>query len=150
VSEDLKSRLRDDLKAALKSGESARLGTVRMLLSEFRNKEIEKGRALSDDEGLALVASGIKSRQESVEQFRKAGREELVAKEGAEIDVLRSYLPEQLSDVELAELVDQALAETGAASPREMGRVMGWLMPRIRGRAEGTRVSRLVKEKLGG
>ncbi len=134
----------------MKASEPTRVGTLRMLLSELRNKEIEKARALTDDEGLALIASGIKSRQESLEQFRNAGRGDLVEKEEAEIAVLRGYLPEPLSSDELGTLVEQAVAETGAASPKEMGRVMAWLMPRVRGRADGAEVSRRVKERLAG
>ncbi|MFN2432088.1 MAG: GatB/YqeY domain-containing protein [Gemmatimonadota bacterium] len=150
MSEAVKARLREDLKSALKAGESARVGTLRMILSELRNEEIEKGRELTEDEFLALVSSGVKSRRESAEHFRGAGRGELVAQEEAEIAVLRGYLPAQLGDAELDALVLQAVAETGASSPREMGKVMGWLMPRVRGRADGAEVSRRVKEKLGG
>ena len=147
---DLQTRVRDDLKAALKTRDAARVGTLRLLLSEMRNKEIEKGRSLTDEETLGLVSAGIKSRQEAVEQFRGGGRPDLVEKEGAEIEVLRAYLPPQLSREELGELVARAVAETDAASPREMGKVMGWLMPRVRGRADGALVSRLVREKLSG
>jgi uncharacterized protein len=150
MSDELKNRFREDLKTALKAGQEARVATLRMLLSELRNKEIEKGRPLTDDEGLGLVSSGIKSRQESLEQFRKAGRQDLVTRESAEIEVLRGYLPEQLSERELQDLVTQALAETGATSPKEMGKVMAWLVPRTRGRADGVLVSRLVKERLSG
>ena len=148
MTEDLRARLQADLKTSLKAGEKVRVGALRLLLSELHNKEIEKGRALTEDEALGLVASGIKSRQESVEQFRGAGRLELVEQEEAEIEVLRAYLPRQLSGEKLSALIDQAVAETGAASPREMGKVMGWLMPRVRGRADGALVSRLVKERL--
>ena len=150
MSADLRRRLQADLNAALKSGERPRVDALRMLLSELRNKEIEKGRSLTEDEAFGLVASGIKSRQESVEQFRNAARPDLVEKETAEIDVLRGYLPPQLSPPELEALIDEALRETGVSSPREMGKVMSWLMPRVRGRAEGAEVSRRVREKLAG
>jgi uncharacterized protein YqeY len=123
---------------------------LRMLLADIRNKEIEKGRALEPDEAMALVAAGVKSRAESVEQFRAAGREDLVARESAQAEVLRGYLPAQLAPAELEALVEEAVAATGAASPRDMGRVMGWLMPRVRGRADGAEVSRRVKERLAG
>jgi hypothetical protein len=150
MTEDLRSRIQTDLKTSLKAGEKERVGTLRLLLSELRNKEIEKGRALTEDEALALVAGGVKSRQESVEQFRAGGRQDLVEKELYEIEVLRGYLPAQLSPDELAALVEQAFAETGVSTPREMGKVMAWLMPRVRGRAEGAEVSRRVKERLAG
>src|ERR687891_354931 len=101
MNEDLRTRLEADLKAALKAGQRERLGALRMLLADLRNKEIEKGRALTEDEALALVAAGVKSRQESVEQFRAGGREDLVALESAEIEVLRGYLPAPLSPEEL-------------------------------------------------
>ena len=148
MSEELRSRLQADMKVALKGGQAVRVGALRMLLSELRNKEIEKGRELSADEGLALVAAGIKSREESLGQFRGAGRHDLADKEAAEIEVLRGYLPPPLSREELHALVEQGIAETGAASPREIGKVMSWMMPRVRGRAEGGEVSRLVKERL--
>jgi uncharacterized protein YqeY len=150
MSEALRSRLQTDLKTALKAGEKERVGTLRLLLSELRNKEIEKGRALTDDEALSLVAAAVKQRQESVAHFGAGGRQDLVARENAEIEVLRGYLPEALTGAQLVELIDQAVAETGAGSPKEMGRVMAWLMPRVRGRAEGAEVSRLVRERLGG
>jgi len=150
MDEDLRTRLEADLKTALKAGQKERLGALRMLLADLRNKEIEKGRALTEDEALALVAAGVKSRQESVEQFRAGGRQDLVALESAEIEVLRGYLPAPLSPDELDGLIAEALAETGASTPKEMGRVMAWLMPKVRGRADGALVSRRVKERLGG
>ncbi|MBA2565159.1 MAG: GatB/YqeY domain-containing protein, partial [Gemmatimonadetes bacterium] len=145
MTDDLERRVREDLKVALKAGEAPRVGTLRMVLSEMRNREIEKGRGLTPDEAIALIASGIKSRQESVEQFRAGGRGELADREAGEIEILRAYLPSQLSAEELSALVDQAVSETGASSVREMGKVMAWLMPRLRGRADGAELSRRVK-----
>jgi hypothetical protein len=145
---ELRSRIRTDMNAALKAGERERVGVLRMLLAELRNKEIEKGRPLTEDEALAVIASGVKSRQESVEQFRAGRRPDLANREEAEIEVVRGYLPAPLSPQELEGLVEQAIAETGASGPKEMGKVMGWLMPRVRGRADGAEVSRRVKEKL--
>ncbi len=150
MTEELRSRIQTDLKAALKGGEKERVDTLRLLLSELRNKEIEKGRVLTDDEALALVGGGVKSRQESIEHFRAGGRQDLVEKETAEIEVLRGYLPAPLSPDELSALVVQAIAETGSSTPKEMGKVMAWLMPRVRGRADGAEVSRRVKERLAG
>ena len=150
MTEELRSRIQTDLKAALKAGLKERVGTLRLLLSELRNKEIEKGRGLTDDESLALVSMGVKSRQESIEHFRAGGRQDLVEKEAAEIEVLRGYLPAPLSSDELSALVAQAIAETGSSTPKEMGKVMTWLMPRVRGRADGAEVSRRVKERLAG
>jgi uncharacterized protein YqeY len=150
MSHELKSRIQSDLKTALKAGQAEKVGTLRLLLSELRNKEIEKGRVLTEDETLAVVGAGVKSRQESIGHFQAAGRSELVAKETAEIEVLRAYLPAQLSADEISALVDEAVAETGAASPKEMGKVMAWLMPRVRGRADGAEVSRRVKDRLSG
>ena len=150
MTEELRSRIQTDLKAALKAGLKERVGTLRLLLSELRNKEIEKGRGLTDDESLALVGMGVKSRQESIEHFRAGGRQDLVEKEAAEIEVLRGYLPAPLSSDELSALVAQAIAETGSSTPKEMGKVMAWLMPRVRGRADGAEVSRRVTERLAG
>jgi len=112
--------------------------------------EKKSGKALTDDELLAVVGREVKTRRESVEAFRKGGREDLAAKEEAEIAILGGYLPEQLDEAELAILVNEAIAATGAAMPRDLGKVMGWLSPRTRGRADGKRLSELVSARLAG
>ena len=134
----------------MRSGDALRRDTLRMVQNAAYNLEKKSGKPLTEDELLAVVGREVKTRRESVEAFRKGGREDLAAKEEAEIAILGDYLPEQLSEAELANLVDEAIRTTGAATPRDLGKVMGWLSPRTRGRADGKRVSELVIARLGG
>jgi uncharacterized protein len=145
----LRDRLHTEITAAMRSGDSLRRDTLRMAESAIYNAEKRDRRTYSDDDVSAIVAREVKTRRESVEAFRKGGREELAAKEESEIAILGEFLPEQLSDVDLQTLVAEAVTATGAASPRDLGVVMGWLAPRTRGRADGRRVSTLVAEQLG-
>jgi len=119
-----------------------------MAESAIYNGEKRERRTYSDDDVAAVLAREVKTRRESVEAFRKGGREDLAAKEEAEIAVLAGFLPEQLTETQIDALVAEALAETGAAGPREMGKVMGWLAPRTRGRADGRLVSQAVTKAL--
>ena len=146
----LREKIADDMRGAMKAREAVRVAALRMLMAAIKNAEVEKRHELSDDEVLDVVTREAKRRRESIEAFEKGGREDLVAKETAELTVLDSYLPERLSDEELAALVDAAIAETGADSPKQMGEVMKALMPKLRGRADGGQVSALVKSRLGG
>ena len=145
----LRDRVAEEMRTAMKAREQARVAALRMLMTAVKNAEVEKLHELSDDEVLDVIAREAKRRRESIEAFEKGGRTDLVEKETAELRVLESYLPEKLSDDELAAIVDQAVAETGATSPKQMGEVMKALMPKIRGRADGAQVSALVKAKLG-
>lgn len=133
----------------MRSGDSLRRDTLRMAESAIYNAEKRDRRTFSDDEVAVVLAREVKTRRESVEAFRKGNREDLASKEEAEIAILGAFLPEQLSDTDLAALVAEALNATGAESPRDLGKVMGWLAPRTRGRAHGRRVSALVAERLG-
>lgn len=142
-------RIAADQRAALKAGDRLRLSTLRLLASELTNRRIELGRDLSDDEALVVLTRARKQRQESEEQFRSGGRAELADQEVAEAAVIDEYLPAPLSEAELDLLVDAALAETGATSRRDMGKVMAWLMPQVRGRVDGAFVSRKVQARLG-
>ena len=142
-------RIQADQKAALKGGEKARLSTLRLLSSELKNRRIELGRDLTDEDAIEVLMKALKQRRESEEQYAKGGRPELAASEAAEAEVIRAYLPEQLSDEELSALVDAAIGEAGATSMKDMGAVMGRLMPKLKGRAEGAVVSARVKERLG-
>jgi uncharacterized protein YqeY len=137
--------------AAMKARDQARLGPLRMLKTALTNKQVEKGRDLDEAEGLQVVASLVRQRHESIEQFRKGGRTDLVEKETREIKVLETYLPPALDEAELDALVQAAISETGATSPKDMGRVMKDLMPRLAGRGvDGKAVNELVRRKLGG
>jgi len=144
----LNDRLRDDLTAAMRSGDALRRDTLRMVQSAAYSVEKEKRRPLTDEELVAVLGREVKTRRESVEAFRAGGREDLAAKEEAEIAILVPYLPRQLSEDEVRDLVAEAIAATGATSARDMGKVMGWLSPRTRGRADGKRVSELVAQGL--
>jgi len=144
----LQDRVQTDIAAAMRSGDSLRRDVLRMVASAAYNVEKKQGRALSDDEFLAVLSREVKTRRESVDAFRAGGRQDLVAKEEAEIEIIGGYLPAALSEDEIAELVREGITEIGAASPRDMGKVMSWLTPRTRGRADGKRVSELVVQAL--
>ena len=146
----LRDRLHDDTTAAMRSGDALRRDTLRMVQNAIYLIEKTKKVTLSEDELTGVVAHEVKTRRESVDAFRKGGREDLVSKEEAEIAILTDYLPAALTDAELRALVDEAVAATGAASPRDLGKVMGWLSPRIRGRADGKVTSGLVAQALAG
>jgi uncharacterized protein len=144
----LRERIQSDITAAMRSGDSLRRDTLRMAESAIYNAEKRERREYSDDEVGAILAREVKTRRESVEAFRKGGREDLAAKEESEIGILAAYLPEQLSEAEIAALVEEAIATTGAESPRDMGKVMGWLSPKTKGRADGRLVSQSVNQAL--
>ena len=132
----------------MRSGDALRRDTLRMAESAIYNAEKRDRREYSDDEIAAVLAREVKTRRESVEAFRKGGREDLASKEEAEIGILAAFLPEQLSEPEIAALVSEAIAATGAAGPRDLGKVMGWLALRTRGRADGRLVSQLAGTAL--
>ena len=146
----IKDLLTEDMKQAMKDKESGklRLSVIRMARANIKNIEIDEKRELNDDDVLAVLMKEVKMRQDSLEEFTKAGREELVEQAKQEIAILRKYLPEQLSDEELKALVEEAVAETGAAGPKDMGKVMAALMPKTRGRADGKRINTMVRELL--
>jgi uncharacterized protein YqeY len=146
----LQERVQTDIAAAMRAGDSLRRDVLRMVASAAYNVEKREGRPLTDDEYLAVLSREVKSRRESVEAFRTGGREDLAVREEAEIAVITEYLPAALSEDEIRALIDEAIATTGATSPRDMGKVMGWLVPRTRGRADGKRVSELVVQSLAG
>lgn len=138
------------LKEAMRSKDQAAITSLRLLLTAMKVREKEVCRALRDDEILAAVSSQIKQRREAIEQFRKGGREDLVQAEENELRVLQSYLPAQLSEEDLAKAVDEIIAEVGAVSARDVGKVMRAAMAKLAGRADGRTVNALVKAKLGG
>jgi hypothetical protein len=142
-------QIEEDQRLALKARQRDLLSTLRLLSSELKNRRIELGRDLTDEDAIEVLMRALKQRRESEEQFTKGGRPELAAREAAEAEVIRGYLPEPLAGDELAGMIDAAIAETGATSMRDMGAVMGRLMPMVKGRAEGSVVSALVKERLG-
>jgi hypothetical protein len=145
----LKDRINEDMKAAMRAKDAARLSAIRMLLAAIKQKEVDERIVADDAAVIAIVEKLIKQRRDSIEQFGKAGRTDLVDKEKAELDLLSGYLPQQLSEDELNAAIDAAIAEAGATGPQAMGKVMGLLKPRIAGRADMGRASALVKRKLG-
>jgi len=144
----LRERLHDDTIAAMRSGDTLRRDVLRMVQNAVYNVEKSKRITLTEDDLLVVLTRETKTRRESVEAFRRGGREDLAGKEEAEIAILAEYLPRGLTADELHALVEQGVAETGAASARDLGKVMGWLSPRIRGRADGKVASGLVAQVL--
>jgi uncharacterized protein len=146
----LKTRITDDMKTAMKARETARLGAIRLLLAAVRQKEIDERVDLDDAGVVAVIEKLTKQRKDSVTQYEAAGRQELADAEKFEITVLAAYLPEKMGSAEVAAAVQAALAETGAAGPADMGRLMAILKPRLAGKADMAEVSKLVKAALAG
>ncbi|MBI5191958.1 MAG: GatB/YqeY domain-containing protein [Nitrospirae bacterium] len=144
----LLDRLSTELKESLKAGNQIKLSVIRLLKSSIKNKEIEKMSPLTDEEIIGVISSAVKQRREAIEQFKKGNREDLVQKETSEIEILQTFLPQQLSDEEIMNEVRTVINEAGASSPKDMGKVMKILIPRIKGRADGTKVSTIVKELM--
>ena len=144
----LKERIVADMKDAMRAKEAVRLESIRLLRAAIQRREVDERTELTEEEVLAVVEKMIKQGRDSIEQFDKGGRDDLVQKEAATLAVLETYLPEQLDDDKLAALIDQALTETDAQSIRDMGKVMGWLKPHVQGRADMGAVSASIKQKL--
>lgn len=146
----LKAEIQDGMKAALKSGDRLTLSTLRLLLSALHNEEIKGRRELTPEEILKTISSLCKQRQESIEYFQKGGRTDLVEKEKAELEILRRFLPQALTDEEVRVLIRSSIEEVGAKGVQDLGKVMKQIMPKVTGRTEGRRVSELAKEMLSG
>jgi uncharacterized protein YqeY len=146
----LMKKISEDMTAAMRARDQARLAPLRMAKAALMNREVEKGRELDDAESQQVIASLIKQRRDSIEQFQKGGREELAAREAAEIAVLETYLPPPIDPAEIQRAVDEAVAETGGTSSKDLGRVMKAVMVKLAGRgADGRVVNELVRNKLG-
>jgi uncharacterized protein YqeY len=145
---ELKARLAEDGKAALRAGDKLRVSVLRLLAALIKNREVEKRAPLSEAEVVQAITSSVKQRQEAIDAYRQGGRQDLVSKEEAELAILQSYLPAPLTTEELAGLVQAAIREVEATSPKEMGKVMAVLVPRVTGRADGRLVSTMVREAL--
>ena len=146
----LKDRITEDMKSALRAHEAARLSTIRLLLAGIKQREVDERKALTDADVLAVIDKMVKQRRDSIAQFEAGRRMDLVAAEQAELAVLQDYLPQQLADAEIDAMVAAAIAETGAAGPAGMGKVMAQLKPKLAGRADMTVVSAKVKARLAG
>jgi uncharacterized protein len=145
---DLKTRITEDVKTAMKAGDKARVSTLRLLTAELKQREVVDAVELTDAVVIAAIEKMIKQRRDAEAQYRAANRPELADKEAAEIVVLAGYLPQQLSEAEVGELIAQAIAETGAAGAKDMGKVMAWLKPKVAGRADMGKLSGLIKASL--
>lgn len=147
----LKQQLKEELKQSMLAKDSVKTSTLRMLISALGYYEIQKGGAgyeATDEDVLSVIQKEAKQHKDSIEQFKNAGRDDLVEKEEAELKILEAYLPEQMSEDEIRKLVSEAIAQTGASSPADMGKVMGALMPKTKGKADGALVSKIVREEL--
>ena len=146
----LKERITEDMKAAMRSGEKERLGVIRLITSAIKQREVDERIVLDDTQVLSVLEKMIKQRKESVAQFQAGNRQDLVDKENAEITLLQGYMPSQLSDAELDSLIGEAVAATGAASIKDMGKVMAIIKAKAQGRADMAAVGAKIKAKLGG
>jgi uncharacterized protein YqeY len=146
---DLKTRITDDVKTAMKAGEKDKVSVLRMLTAELKQREVVDAVELTEAVVIAAIEKMIKQRRDAESQFRAGNRPELADKEAAEIAVLSAYLPAQLSAAEVDALITQAIAETGAAGGKDMGKVMGWLKPKVAGKTDMGKLSGLIKVKLG-
>ncbi len=146
----LTQRIRDDMKAAMKGGEKRRLGIIRLILAAIKQREVDERVEMDDQQTLLILDKMVKQRRDSIEQFEKADRNDLAEQEAYEIEVLKDYLPEALSDDEITALIAEAITASGAESIRDMGKVMGQLKPKMQGRADMGAVSAQVKQQLNG
>ncbi|HHH14011.1 MAG TPA: GatB/YqeY domain-containing protein [Thiolapillus brandeum] len=146
----LKERITQEMKAAMKGGDKARLGVIRLILAALKQVEVDERTELDDNRVIAILDKMVKQRRDSVEQYEKAGRTELADQEKYEISVIQEFLPQPLSEEEIEALIEEAIAATGATSMKEMGKVMGMLKPKLQGRADMGAVSGRIKQKLSG
>ena len=144
----LKARITDDMKSAMRAKEKERLGVIRMALAAIKQREIDDKIELDDTQVMAVIEKMLKQRRDSIEQFESAGRTELADQEKFEVSILQEYMPEALSEAEIAAAIDKAIADTGASSIKDMGKLMGTLKPQLQGRADMGAVSGLIKQKL--
>jgi uncharacterized protein YqeY len=144
----LEERLVEEMKLAMKSNEKLKLSTIRMIRSALKNKEIDLRKKLEDEDIVKVIQAMVRKGEESVEQFQTGGRMDLVEKEKSEIEIMKSFLPQPLSQEEILKIIDQSIQETQASSLKDLGKVMKSVMPKIGGKADGKLINQLVKEKL--
>jgi len=145
---DLKGRIASDMKEAMRAKDAVRLESIRLLRAAIQRREVDERVTLNDEDVVVVLQKMVKQGKDSIDQFTKGGRDDLVAKEAATLAILETYLPEQIDPAELSRLIDQALSQTGAQGVRDMGKVMAWLKPHVQGRADMGAVSAKIKEKL--
>lgn len=144
----LLEQIKSELTEAMKAKDETKVSTLRFLLAQIQNKTIEKQQELTDEEIIAVIQKQAKERRESIEAFKQGGREDLVGKEQSELDILNKYLPQQISEDELRKIVQETVTEVGAISPADFGKIMGVVMGKVKGRADGNKVMEVVKESL--
>lgn len=147
---DTRQRVLDDIKTAMKAGDKPRLATLRLMSAAIKQKEVDERIELDEPATIAIFDKLLKQRRESIAQYSKAGRDDLVAQEQAEAELIQTYLPEALSDAEIDTIVDAAINASGAASVKDMGKVMGIIKPKLQGRADMSIVSKLIRDRLNG
>ena len=147
---ELKARIQEDVKAAMRAKDKPRLATLRLVTAAMKQVEVDQRIELDDQATLDILVKLVKQRRDSIEQYEAANRDDLVAQERAELELIETYMPTALDESELGTLLDQAVAETGAASMKDMGKVMAWLKPKVQGRADMGALSGKVKAKLAG
>ena len=145
---EIKEKIQDDMKTAMRAKEKQRLGAIRLIQAAIKQKEVDERISLDDSQVIAILDKMLKQRRDSLAQYEKAGRTDLVEQEAFEIELIKSYLPQSLSEAELKQLIDNAIEQTGATSSKDMGKVMGILKPQVQGRADMKQVSELVKQQL--
>ncbi|HFD31482.1 MAG TPA: GatB/YqeY domain-containing protein [Gammaproteobacteria bacterium] len=148
MSESLKARIQSAMKDAMRAKEKERLGVIRLIMAAIKQREVDERIELDDEQIVLVIDKMIKQRRESISQFDAAGRDDLSAVEKAELEILQTFMPEQLSEDEVNAMIDKAMAETGASSMKDMGKVMGLIKPQAQGKADMGVISKLIKEKL--
>jgi uncharacterized protein len=144
----LKVRIQDDVKAAMRSKDKDRLGTLRLITAAIKQKEVDERIDMDDAAIISVLEKMVKQRKDSISQYTQAGRDDLAAKEQIELELIQTYLPEQMSEAEITAVIDKAIADTGASSMKDMGKLMGIIKPQVAGKADMGLVSKLVKSKL--
>lgn len=147
---NLQEKLNEDYKAAMKSGDKLRIETLRLLRAQLKDAQINKMQALTPEEEIAALSNAAKKRREAIELYKQGGRDDLLEKEAAELAIISSYLPQALSTEEITQIIDTAIKETGSTAAGDLGKVMGKIMPQVKGRADGKLVQQMVRERLGG
>lgn len=148
MSESLKQKIQEDMKSAMRAKEKQRLGVIRLIQAEIKQREVDERISLDDTQVIAVLSKMLKQRRDSLEQFEKANRQDLAEQESFEIKVIQTYMPQALSEAELAELIEVAIVETGASSIKELGKVMGYLKPKVQGRADMKALTASIKQRL--
>ena len=145
----LKEKLNEDLKKYMKEKNTLALNTVRLVIAEIKNKEVEKNSEITDEEILQIIRKQIKMREDSIQQFRSANREDLAEKEAQELEILKNYLPEDLTDEELDKIIQETIKELNASSKKDFGRVIKEVIQKVQGRADNKKISELISKQLG-